>query len=102
MTDNTTPAVQPVDDSQPKAEPGLLLRRAIVWIVALIMAIVVGALILQVIVPAIWPNNGRIPLDALIPISFVNIPLLPIMAIPLTILFMIWLDFIFRTRIVND
>lgn len=102
MTNKATPVVQPAVPEQPARDTGLLIRRAVVWIVSLILALVVGALILQVIVPAIWPNNGRIPLDALIPISFVNIPLLPIMAIPLTILFMIWLDFIFRTRIVND
>jgi len=100
MTDKTT-AATPAEE-QPKVEPGLMLRRVIVWIVSFILALIIGALILQVVVPAIWPNNGRIPLDALIPISFVNIPLLPIMAIPLTIFIMIWVDFIFHTRIVND
>ena len=102
MTDKAAPVTPPADNEQAKPDQGLTIRRTVVWIASFVLALIGGVLILQVIVPAIWPNNGRIPLDAVIPISFLNIPLLPIIAIPMTILIMIWLDFFFRTRIVND
>ena len=85
-----------------KQDSTLLVRRLVVWAAAVVLALLTSGFILQVGVKLIWPNNGSIPLDATIPISFVNPPLLPLMMIPMTLFFVIWVDYIFRTRVVND
>jgi len=103
MTDKPTTnaaAASAADDQKP--DPTLTLRRVMVWVVAVILAIITSAFILQFGVSLIWPNNGSIPLDSTIPISFVNLPLLPLAAVPLTLFWMIWIDHFFRTRIGND
>jgi hypothetical protein len=37
-----------------------------------------------------------------VPLSFLEVPLLPLAAIPMTFFFVIWLDILFGARIVND
>jgi hypothetical protein len=100
MTDKATAAPTPAAETKP--DPTLRPRQIMVWVISFVLSLVFGALILQVIVPAIWPNNGRIPLNATIPISFLDLPLLPLMAIPLTLFFVIWIDYFFHARVVND
>jgi hypothetical protein len=98
MTDKATAA--PNADAKP--DPTLRPRQILVWVVSAVLAFISAVLILQVIVPAIWPNNGRIPLGASIPISFLDLPLLPLILIPLTLFFVIWVDYFFHAQVVND
>jgi hypothetical protein len=99
MTDKPT-VVTPEPEGAP--DPTLQPRQISVWVISFVLAFVSSWLILQVIVPAIWPNNGRIPLTAYVPISFLDLPLLPLILIPLTLFFVIWVDYFFHTRVVND
>ena len=100
MTDKATAA--PTSDAGATPDPTLRPRQIMVWVISFLLALFAAALILQVIVPAIWPNNGRIPLNAYIPISFLDLPLLPLILIPLTLFFVIWVDYFFHARVVND
>ena len=90
------------DASAPKVDPTLRLRQLLVWVVSVVLAVATTIFILRIAVPAVWPNNGPIPLDANVPISFLNLPLLPLVALPLTFLFVIWVDFFIRAKVVND
>ena len=100
MTDKPTAVPTPEADTKP--DPTLVSRQLIVWGISVVAAVVSCILILQVIVPAIWPNNGKIPLDAHVPISFLDLPLVPLILVPLTLFFVIWVDYFFRAKVVND
>ncbi|MHB8629457.1 MAG: hypothetical protein ACYDBJ_23935 [Aggregatilineales bacterium] len=100
MTDKATTTPAPAAETKP--DPTLQPRQILVWVVSVVLAFISAGLILQVIVPAIWPNNGRIPLNATIPISFLDLPLLPLILIPLTLFFVIWVDYFFHAHVVND
>ena len=98
MTDQAT-ATPPADA---KPDPTIQPRQILVWVISAVLAVITAIVLLQVVVPAIWPNNGRIPLNASIPISFLDLPLLPVMIIPLTLFFVIWVDYFFHAKVVND
>jgi hypothetical protein len=100
MTDKATTTSTPEVEAQ--ADPTLRPRQILVWVISFVLAFLSVVLILQVIVPAIWPNNGSIPLTASIPISFLDLPLVPLLLIPLTLFFVVWVDYFFHTRVVND
>jgi len=100
MTDKAT--ATPAPEAEERPDPTLRPRQILVWVISFVLAFISVVLILQVIVPAIWPNNGSIPLIAYIPISFLDLPLVPLMLIPLTLFFVIWVDYFFHTRVVND
>jgi hypothetical protein len=101
MSNKPTTATIAATDAPP-VDPTLRLRQLLVWVASVVLAVLATIFILQIGVPAIWPNNGPIPLGATVPISFVNLPLLPLVALPLTFLFVIWVDYFFRAKVVND
>ncbi len=99
MTDKPTTA--PTENAAP-ADQTLQFRRILVWVIALVLALLTSFAILQFGVSLIWPNNGSIPLNETFPLSFVNVPLLPLMMIPMTLFWVIWVDHFMNARVVND
>ncbi len=92
MTDQPTTAAN--SDDKPKTDPALFARRAMVWVLSALAAGTTCALVIKFFL--------KTELTATVPISFVEIPLLPLAAFPLTLFFMIWFDYFLKTRIVND
>lgn len=81
-----TPAEAPADTT-------LSARRLLVWVLAFVIGGVVSALVMV---------GTRIPLDATLLLSFINIPFLPLVAIPAGFFFVIWIDYFMGTKIVPD
>jgi|SRR5579859_6227358 len=77
-------------------------RRLLAWVLSAVLALATSIFILQVVVVAIWPNNGAIRLDSQVQISFLNINLLALLMIPMTLFFVIWVDYFLHTKILND
>lgn len=93
MTDKPTTAATS-DEDKPKSDPALFARRAMVWVLSALVAGTVCALVIKFFL--------KTELTATVPISFVEVPLLPLAAFPLTLFFMIWFDYFLKTRILND
>lgn len=93
--------LKPSEAGQPDAEsasegrkdPTLNARRLLVWGLSFVTGVVVTALGMLA---------TRIPLDATLPISFLQIPMLPLTAIPAGLFFVIILDVFMGTRILPD
>jgi len=87
----TTP---PPPDAEQSKDPNLLPRRVLCWVVLALLGGTTVALGIQFIL--------RTSLMETVPISFVEVPLLPLAAFPMTLFFMLWLDILFKSKIVND
>ncbi|HVO72047.1 MAG TPA: hypothetical protein VMT24_18485 [Aggregatilineaceae bacterium] len=72
----------------------LTTRRVIAFGLAIALGLITSALGILLILKA--------GLDATVPISFVEIPLLPLAALPLTFFFLIWVDYFMKTNILPD
>ncbi len=83
---STTPETQ---------DSGLGPRR----VVAFILSIILGTAVTAVAIITLM----RTDLNASFPIAFINnVPLLPLGAIPMSLFFLIWIDFFMGTRILPD
>ena len=81
-------------------DPTLGVRRLLAWVIAFALggvATVVGFYVF----PAVF-GKPPVPLDALLPISVLNIPLLPLTALPFGLFFLIWIDYFMGTKILPD
>lgn len=87
------PGAESSSETGERRDPTLNARRLLVWGLGLVTGVVVTALGMLA---------TRIPLDAALPISFLNIPMLPLAAIPAGLFFVIILDIFMGTRIVPD
>src|SRR5579871_1221587 len=96
---NAAPTPEPETSEEDKTLPG---RRLLAWVVSAVLALATSIFILQVGVKLIWPNNGAIPLDAQVQISFLNINLLVLLMIPMTLFFVIWVDYFLHSKVLND
>ncbi len=76
------------------ADPTLLPRRVLVWV----LSVVIGGALVALTIKFFLKTE----LNATVPISFVEVPLLPLATLPMALFVMIWLDALFHTRIVND
>ncbi|PJF35018.1 MAG: hypothetical protein CUN49_12745 [Candidatus Thermofonsia Clade 1 bacterium] len=89
------PEVSSAATPQPAEKPDASLnaRRLLVWAIATATGIALTAIVLILV---------RIPLDATLFISFVELPFLPLAALPMVLLCLIWVDYFFGTRILPD
>jgi hypothetical protein len=89
------PAAPAPEQAEPlPPDPTLLPRRVLVWVLSALIGGTLIALGIRFLL------NTEI--TETVPISFVEVPLLPLAAFPMTLFVMIWLDVLFKTRIVND
>lgn len=96
------PDTQPVADTPetPAPDPILGARRLLVWVLGFVLGGVLAALSF-VVFPGLF-NKPVIALDAVVPISTLDLPLLPLVTIPLGFLCVIWLDYFMGTKILPD
>lgn len=87
------PGAESSSEAGERKDPTLNARRLLVWGLGFVTGVVVTALAMLA---------TRIPLDGTLPISFLNIPMLPLTAIPAGLFFVIILDMFMGTRIVPD
>ncbi|HRE48267.1 MAG TPA: hypothetical protein PLD47_11120 [Aggregatilineales bacterium] len=96
MTDApNTPAETPE-----KQDTTLNARRILIWVVSIALSLPAAASMFFIL-PAIF-GKPFIPLNARLPISFVEIPLLPLCMIPMAFFLLIWLDYFTGTKILPD
>jgi hypothetical protein len=81
-------------ENKPAPDPTLIPRRAVAWALAAVLGGSVVALVIRFYL--------RTELNATVPISFIEVPLLPLTAIPMTFFFVIWTDKLFNAKIIND
>ncbi len=94
MSEKPTAAATPDTENEAKPDPTLVSRRILCWVLSALaggLSVAVGILLIL-----------KTSLTATVPISFVDVPLLPLAAIPATLFFMIWFDVLLKTRILND
>jgi len=75
----------------------MLVKRLIVWVVSMAIGFALAAAFVTLILPWMGPNNGN-------PISiqkFGNIYFI-VMAVPIGLIFVVWLDKFMGTRILPD
>jgi hypothetical protein len=75
----------------------LLLKRLLVWIVSMALGFAIAAAFVTLVLPWMGPNNGS-------PISiqkYGNLYFL-VTAVPLGLIFVVWLDKFLNTRILPD
>lgn len=94
----TTPENAAVEEE--KQDPTLGARRLLVLILSLILG-VAGTAGGMYGFPVLF-GKAPMPIDAQVPISVLEIPLLLLGAIPFGLFFMIWLDYFMGTKIVRD
>jgi hypothetical protein len=92
MTDK--PAETAAPETETKPDSTLRVRKLVTWVLA---ALIGGSLIAFGIKFFL-----KTEITATVPISFLEVPLLPLAAIPMTFFFMIWIDKLLKTGIVND
>ena len=80
--------------TEPQRDPTLTARRLLAFVISFALGGVVVALAIL-----FYLKTG---LDATFPISTVEIPLLPIAALPMGLFFLIWIDYFMGTKIVVD
>jgi hypothetical protein len=80
---------------EPTRDPSLAIRR----VVAVVMSVVLGAVTVALAILFYLKTD---PLTATLPISVLNIPLWPLATIPMSLFFLIWIDYLMGTRIVVD
>lgn len=76
----------------------LTVRRAIVWVVSMVLGVVVGLLILTFVLPLLSPD----PNATAISIEEYGIIYFLTTAIPIGLIFMTWLDYFMDTKIWPD
>jgi len=94
-----TPTTPEVTEGQ-TADPTLGARRLLVVVISFAVGFALSAAGF-VVFPALF-NKPAVPFDALLPISILNVPLLPLTTLPVGLLFMIWIDYFMGTKIVPD
>ncbi len=94
-----TPATSELTEGQ-SSDPTLGARRLLVLVVSFALGFVLSAAAL-VVFPAVF-NKPQVPFDAVVPISVLQLPLLPLATIPTGLLVMIWIDYFMGTKIVPD
>lgn len=99
MTDKPEKVAAEVTETEQR-DPTLGPRRLLVVVLSFALGGVLTAVSMAVF-PGLF-GKPPIPLDALLPISFVEVPLLPLAALPFGLLVMIWLDYFMGTKIVVD
>ena len=75
----------------------LLLKRLLVWIVSMVLGFAIAAAFVTLVLPWMGPNNGS-------PISiqkYGNLYFL-VTAVPIGLVFVVWLDKFLNTRILPD
>jgi hypothetical protein len=88
-----TPAVNETPARQ--RDPTLTKRR----VVAIVMSTVFGAVCVALAILFYLKTD---PLTATLPISVLNIPLWPLATMPMSLFFLIWIDYFMGTRIIAD
>lgn len=89
------PTAPATPEAEPKpVDPTLLPRRVLVWI----LSAGIGGTLIALGIKFFLKTE----LNATVPISFIEVPLLPLAAFPMTLFVMIWVDALFRTHILND
>lgn len=75
----------------------LLLKRLLVWIVSMVLGFAIAAAFVTLVLPWMGPNNGS-------PISLQRYGTLYFLvtAVPLGLIFVVWLDKFLNTRILPD
>ena len=68
-------------------------------VVAIVASIALGAVAVALAILFYLKTD---PLTATLPISTLNIPLWPLATIPMSLFFLIWIDYLMGTRIVAD
>ncbi len=96
------PDAQPVADAPetPAPDPVLGARRLLVWVLGFVLGGLLAALSFAVF-PGLF-NKPAIALNATVPISVLELPLLPLVTLPLGFLCVIWLDYFMGTKILPD
>jgi len=74
----------------------LLIRRAIVWVISMILGFVAAWLIITAIFPLIKPEAAGTTIQKYGIIYFLTT------AVPLGLIFVVWLDYFLDTRILPD
>lgn len=87
------PGAESSSEAGERKDPTLNARRLLVWGLSFVLGVAATGLAMLA---------TRIPLDGTLPISFLNIPMLPLAAIPAGLFFVIILDIFMGTRIVPD
>jgi hypothetical protein len=98
-----TNAQQPPADAgtaTPKQDPTLRARQLLAWVISFAVG-GIGSAAGFYILPGIF-GKPIIPLTARLPISFVEIPLLPLAALPAGLFVLIWVDYFMGTKILPD
>lgn len=91
----TTSASAPVkSEERTSGDRTLTARRLLVWAISFALGGAVSALIMIFLL--------RVELSVAVPISNYQVPLLPLVTIPMGLLFMIWIDYFMGTRIVAE
>lgn len=93
MSDKPEVSSAATPQSADKSDASLNARRLLVW------AISIGTGVVLTVITLILVD---IPLDATLLISFVEVPFLPLAALPMVLLCFIWVDYFFGTRILPD
>jgi hypothetical protein len=88
-----TPAVN--ESPARKRDPTLTRRR----VAAIVMSIVFGAVCVALAILFYLKTD---PLTATLPIGALNIPLWPLATIPMSLFFLIWIDYFLGTWIIAD
>lgn len=92
MSDKPTAAQTPAPETA--VDPSLFPRRVLVWV----LSVLIGGSLVALGITFIL----RTSIFETVPISFLEVPLLPLAAFPMTLFIMIWLDVVFKSKIVND
>lgn len=100
MTDKPTTTTTAEVAETEKRDTTLGVRRLLVLVISFGLGTLVSLAGLWVF-PALF-GKPTMPLDAAVPISVLNIPLVPLAALPLGLFFMIWVDYFMGTKIVPD
>lgn len=76
---------------------GLLIKRIIVWVVSMALGFIISGVFVTLVLPWMGPQEGR-------PITiedYGNLYFL-VTAVPLGLVFVVWLDYFLDTRILPD
>jgi hypothetical protein len=76
-----------------RVDASLNARRLLTWAISAGTGVVLTMIVLTLV---------NIPLDATLLISFVEVPFLPLAALPMVLLCFIWVDYFLGTRILPD
>jgi hypothetical protein len=93
MSDKPEVSAAAKPQSSEKTDASLNARRLLTWAISAGTGVVLTIIVLLLV---------NIPLDATLLISFVEVPFLPLAALPMVLLCFIWVDYFLGTRILPD